>query len=313
MSAAMHLAGRGTKAELSDLINLRHVAKRLTLMRNQIATNPMSGQLRSRRQGRGMDFSEVRIYQPGDDIRSIDWKVTARTSSTHTKVFQEERERPVLILLDQSESLYFGSRVRFKSVAAARLAATLGWTALDQGDRVGGIVFNHQGHRETRPRRSRKSLLRFIHDAIELNHQLAQPPEDGKRYPMSEMIAAAQRVSRHGCLVFIISDFQNADDELETRLSQLGQTNEIHGICIFDPLDKTLPPPGRYAITNGVDVQDINTANRSIQAEHTARFDRHNLFINRIFSRAGGRLTQVVAQAEPEEYLNNLMHRRGVS
>ena len=111
------LSGTGAYATLADLIALRHKAHRLALPRNQTATNPMTGQLRSKHQGRGMDFSEVRLYQAGDDIRSIDWKVTARTSKTHTKVFQEERERPVLILLDQGPSLYFGSQVRFKSVA----------------------------------------------------------------------------------------------------------------------------------------------------------------------------------------------------
>lgn len=134
-----HQEGSGALASLADLIALRHRAMRSALPVNRIATNPMSGQLRSTQQGRGIDFSEVRLYQPGDDIRSIDWKVTARTSKTHTKIFQEERERPVMILLDQGPSLYFGTQVRFKSVAAARLAALLGWVALDQGDRIGEL------------------------------------------------------------------------------------------------------------------------------------------------------------------------------
>ena len=102
-----HPEGSGALAALADLIALRHRATQCTLPVNRIATNPMSGQLRSTQQGRGIDFSEVRLYQPGDDVRSIDWKVTARTSKTHTKIFQEERERPVMILVDQGPSLFW--------------------------------------------------------------------------------------------------------------------------------------------------------------------------------------------------------------
>ena len=140
LQSSTQTSGRGIRATLTDLIGLRFEASRMPLPRNIRATHPISGQLRSKIQGRGVDFSEVRLYQPGDDVRSIDWRVTARTNQPHTKLFQEEKERPVLVLIDQGASLFFGSKVRFKSVAAARLGLSIAWSALAEGDRVGGIV-----------------------------------------------------------------------------------------------------------------------------------------------------------------------------
>ena len=305
------LSGTGAYATLADLIALRHKAHRLALPRNQTATNPMTGQLRSKHQGRGMDFSEVRLYQAGDDIRSIDWKVTARTSKTHTKVFQEERERPVLILLHQGPSLYFGSQVRFKSVAAVRLAALLGWAALDQGDRVGGIVFNDQTHLETRPRRSRKSLLRLIHDSLSFNQSLGETRTSSQRNQFSDMIQAAQRTSRHGSLIFVISDFSSFDDEIETRLKQLGRHNDLHGVQIVDPLDRALPAPGRYSITDGAGIQEIDTRSRQARTRHTAEFEGRSRQVQRGFQKVQGRFTQIAAFEQPDDYLPQFFDQRG--
>ncbi len=306
------LSGTGAYATLADLIGLRHKAHRLALPRNQTASNPMTGQLRSKHQGRGMDFSEVRLYQAGDDIRSIDWKVTARTSKTHTKVFQEERERPVLILLDQGPSLYFGSRVRFKSVAAVRLAALLGWAALEQGDRVGGIVFNDQTHLETRPRRSRKSLLRLIHDSLSFNQRLGKTTHDHAHNQFSDMLQAAQRASRHGSLIFIISDFANFDADIETRLKQLGRHNDLHGVHIFDPLDRALPAPGRYSITDGAGIQEIDTRSRQARARHAADFEARTAQVQRGFQKVQGRFTQVASFEQPDDYLPQFFDQRGL-
>ncbi len=117
----------------------------------------------------------MRSYQPGDDIRTIDWRVTARTGSAHTKLFREERERPVLVVVDQRSSMFFGSSHCFKSVLAAQLASLLAWSALHGGDRVGGLVFNEQGHQEVRPRRSRKTVLALLSQISQL--QSSPAPE----------------------------------------------------------------------------------------------------------------------------------------
>ncbi len=171
---------RGAFTRLRDLIWLRYAAKQASreldnLIDNKTA-NPLAGLMTSRFRGRGIDFAEVRVYQPGDDIRTIDWRVTARTGVAHTKLFQEERERPVLLLVDQSSSMYFGSRVMFKSVLAARTAALLAWAVLERGDRIGGIVFSEHGHREIRPRRNKHAVLRLLNELHGFNQALGKEP-----------------------------------------------------------------------------------------------------------------------------------------
>ena len=151
----------GAYTDIRELIQLRYAARGMDLLQANKTRNPLSGLLSSKFRGRGIDFAEVRIYQPGDDVRTIDWRVTARTQIPHTKLFQEEKERPVLILVDQSTSMFFGSRQAFKSVLAAESAALIAWTALERGDRVAGIVYSQKGQREVRPRRSKN--LSLIH------------------------------------------------------------------------------------------------------------------------------------------------------
>ena len=163
---------RGAYTDLRDLIRLRYTAREMTDLTGNKTSNPLAGLLSSNFRGRGIDFSEVRVYQPGDDVRTIDWRVTARTQVAHTKVFQEEKERPVLILVDQSASMYFGSQVTFKSVLAARTAAIIAWAALERGDRVGGLVFSELGHREVRPRRNKRAVLRLLNEMHDFNHAL---------------------------------------------------------------------------------------------------------------------------------------------
>ena len=279
---------RGAYTDLRDLIRLRYMAKDLAreieALIDDSTTNPLAGLLTSRFRGRGIDFAEVRIYQPGDDVRTIDWRVTARTSIAHTKVFQEEKERPALILADQSMSMYFGSQVTFKSVLAARAAALLAWAVLDRGDRVGGIVYSEQGHREIRPRRNRHAVLRLLNELHDFNHALKREAvsatsvqnQHAENY-FIEALANVRRVSKHGSVIFIISDFAHYTEEARIHLQPLARHNEVIGIHISDPLEQTLPKPDLYSITNGRQRARINTANRrhrqAYEADFTQRFE----------------------------------------
>jgi len=153
---------RGAFITLEQLFDQRHVAKSIELDYQSRSRLGMSGSHISKHKGRGVDFEEFRAYQPGDDIRQIDWRVTARTGRPFTKVFREERERPVIIGIDQCHNMFFGSQVAFKSVVAAEAAAIICWTTVDNGDRVGGVVFNDGGNELIKPRRSKRSALRFV-------------------------------------------------------------------------------------------------------------------------------------------------------
>ena len=130
---------QGVRLTVDELLALRRDALGLDLTSRYRVSSTLAGGYRSKFRGRGMDFDEVRTYQPGDDIRNIDWRVTARTGKPHTKLFKEERERPVFLLIDQSKHLFFGSRNALKSVVAARAASLLVWASINAGSRIGGI------------------------------------------------------------------------------------------------------------------------------------------------------------------------------
>jgi|TARA_B100000315_G_scaffold260906_1_gene327142 uncharacterized protein (DUF58 family) len=258
--SSQHKPGGGAYTSLRALTRLRYAAKEIDLVAISRAINPLSGLLRSNFHGRGIDFAEVRIYQPGDDVRTIDWRVTARTQKPHTKLFQEEKERPVLLIVDQSSSMFFGSRVTFKSVLAAQSAALIAWTALEGGDRVGGLVFSDSEHREVRPRRSKHSVLRLMHEIDAYNHRLGNERRPAGNYSFTDALRAVRRVTKHGGVIFIISDFQQFDTEAKLHLRQLARHNDIVGMHISDEMERSLPAPDLYTITDGMDRTRINTA-----------------------------------------------------
>ncbi|PPD47880.1 MAG: DUF58 domain-containing protein [Methylobacter sp.] len=228
---------------LKTLINLVGPAASLSLQPASIRSRQNGGHV-SRFKGRGMEFDETRLYQPGDDIRSIDWRVTARTGKTHTKLFREERERPVFIAVDDRAAMHFATRGVFKSVLAAKLAGLLAWTAQHHGDRMGGQIFSDNSCRELKPQNGRHAVLRFL-------NALTQS-EAG----VSEAITlehAWLRLSQHvrpGSLVYIISDFRGVDAKAESHLAKLAQHCDVVLIFIYDPLESSLPSSGRYRFTD---------------------------------------------------------------
>src|SRR5690554_1851036 len=173
--ASHNLNLRGARCDVADLLRLRFAARDLKLSARRPARSLLTGGERTRMRGRGIDFEEVRLYQPGDDIRSIDWRVTARTQVPHTKVFREERERPVFMVADQRSPMFFGTRHCFKSVLGAYISAVLAWAALYNSDRVGGLVFGDQAQRDIRPRRSKHAVLELLHQLQDFNGRLSSP------------------------------------------------------------------------------------------------------------------------------------------
>ncbi len=289
---------RGAYAALEDLIALRFPARQLSLARRNRALSVLAGPNKSNFRGRGIDFEEVRSYQPGDDIRSIDWRVTARTGSAHTKLFREERERPVLVAVDQRSSMFFGSSHCFKSVLAAHLGSLLAWSALDASDRVGGLVFNEAGHREIRPRRSRKTVLALISQVAEYNRALplAAPAATG----FAEVLANLRRIARPGSSLFIISDFRGADDDYaREQLFQLAQHIEITAIACSDPLEADLPRAGHYAVTDGSARSELDTADRSLRNTYSKRAQQQRDLLTTDLLRLGIPMLQATTDRAP--------------
>jgi uncharacterized protein (DUF58 family) len=278
---------RGAHTRLEDLITLRFPARQLQLSRRNRALSSLAGPNKSNFRGRGIDFEEVRSYQAGDDIRSIDWRVTARTGDAHTKLFREERERPVLLVVDQRQGMFFGSSHCFKSVLAAQLASLLCWSALDGGDKVGGLVFDGSQHREIRPRRSRRTVLALLSEIHHYNLALPLDTTVGAD-AFANMLANLRRIVRPGSSVYILSDFQGAETEnAKKHLYQLAQHTEVTAIACSDPMEKTLPRAGQYAVTDGRSRSELNTSSRQLRQQYRDSFDARQLQLRQMTGRLG--------------------------
>jgi uncharacterized protein (DUF58 family) len=243
---------KGVYADLDDLIRLQFKARGFGFLPRQPVHSVLSGRYASRIRGRGFDFEEIRRYLPGDDVRSIDWKVTARTRKTHTRVFTEERDRPTLLLVDQRIGMFFGTRVRMKSVAAAEAAALAAWRVVDAGDRVGALVFNDSSIVEVRPHRSEASVMRILEAVVEMNHAL-NVNSDAKSNPdmLNRVLDQAVRLAKHDYLVVVISDFDGVYEETRRHFIHIAAHNDLLGLLVHDPSATEIPAAGDMVVTDG--------------------------------------------------------------
>ena len=213
----------------------------------------------SRFRGRGMEFDESRPYQPGDDPRSIDWRVTARSTTAYTKLFREERERPVLVAVDLRSNMHFATQGCYKSVNASRAAALLAWAAHHRGDRLGGLIFGDTTHRELKPRLGRRSALRFVHELAEHPDWRQRDTAPDGSDALTQAMSALRRVARPGSLVVAISDFAGFGRKAQSYLSSVARHSEVLAVFLNDPLERELPPPGRYRLVSPDDELAIDT------------------------------------------------------
>jgi len=277
-----HGSADGIHLTAEELIALRPRCHALRLPMRQAAASALAGAYRSRFRGRGVDFLESRNYQPGDDIRNMDWRVTARTGRAHTKVFQEERERPVLIVLDASPSLYFGTRKRLKSVAAGQLAAAIAWAAIRRGDRIGGFLFSPGRHRELRPAGGRRGAMRVIQGLVDWLQP--QPTADAGTEHLSVALERVRHAVRPGSLVIVISDFFSLDESSNRHLSRLHQHNDVIGCQVLDAAEYRLPD-GRYPISDGQDTAVLDMSQTGSRTRYEAMVLEHREAPRRIFQK----------------------------
>lgn len=296
----------GVHTTLDELMQLRHRAGELRIGFAQRVRALQAGNYLSKFRGRGMEFDEVRIYQPGDDVRTIDWRVTARTGKTHTKLFREERERPVFLLIDQSAAMRFGTRVAFKSVIAARVAALFAWNVAATGDRIGALVFNDNAHQELRPRPGRRGVLPLLRALTETT-AIASTETAAPSSPASWITALHRtlRVVRPGSSIIVISDFRDPNAQAEQTLALLRRHSDVVLIFIHDKLERELPPPGWYTISNGTDVAVMDTGVLSIRQQLHDQFAQRQGWLRRMKLQHRCRLVEL---ATDDDLITPLRH-----
>ncbi len=241
-----------------------------------------SGSHLSNFKGRGMEFDESRPYQPGDDPRSIDWRVTARSTEAYTKLFREERERPVFVMTDLRSNMHFATQGRYKSVNASYAAALVAWAAHHRGDRLGGIIYGDTINFEIRARLGRQAALRYLHKLVihpdwkKTNGSNNDDTVDS----FTNALSAMRRVARPGSLVVIVSDFQGFSRLNQSYLATISRHNEVLALFVSDPLEIKLPPPGRYRLVNEKHELDIDTYSLSARKDYEHEFQsRYDMMI----------------------------------
>lgn len=282
------------QVSLAQLIRLGAYARHVKLGTGKIRALHGTGYV-SRFKGRGMEFDETRLYQPGDDIRSIDWKVTARTGKPHTRIYREERERPVFISVDDRQTMQFATRGVFKSVQAKQLAALLAWAAQQQSDRVGGQLFADNACQEIKPAHGRAAVIKYLKRLV-----------DEPVAPVADLDGALQRLQHHarpGSRIYLISDFRGIQAS-EQRLTTLVRHCEVVLIQVYDPLEQTLPSGGRYRFTNGETDVTIDTADQQRLQQYQQRFVERQQYLQQLSRRYKMTYLQCATTDDPVRILS---------
>ena len=262
--------------------------------------------------GRGMEFDESRPYQPGDDPRSIDWRVTARSTTAYTKLFREERERPVLVVLDLRANMHFATRGCFKSVNASRAAALLSWAAHHRGDRLGGLIFGDSTHRELKPRLGRQAALRYVHELVahpDWENKDRSPGADDEA-PLAQAMSALRRVARPGSLVVILSDFLGFSRAAQSYLSSVARHNEVLAVFLNDPIERQLPPPGHYRLVSHDDELAIDTFAKAARRDYENAFQSRSQQLEAFCQRYGIHLMPLSTEDDPVTALQTALGKR---
>ncbi len=275
----------------------------MQLLRGSIRASLAGGHL-SRLRGRGMEFDEVRRYQPGDDAASIDWKVTARKGVPHTKLFHEERERPVMLCMDYRQAMFFATRGMLKAVLASRVAALYGWSALGHGDRVGALLFDDAKVWEQRPVRGRRALLHLFHRCCQhANWNYPLPPAPSGQ-PLARVLLRLRRVAHSGNLVLLVTDGRGLDQGCEAVLAALARHNTVILLMVSDPIERELPSGGDYPIHDGRQVIMIHGDDPGLRQRYAQQFSDRRQAVQQMSRRLGIHLLELSTDDDPFDLLS---------
>lgn len=263
----------GAYVTVRELVKLRYQGRGFSFLPRQPLSSQLAGLRASRIRGRGLDFDELRAYLPGDDIRDIDWKVTARTRKPHTRVYTEERDRRTLLLVDQRVNMFFGSKIQMKSVTAAHAAALGVWRVFSQGDRPGAIVFNDSEQVEVPPHRSKARVMAILHELERMNRLLrADGGQRSEPAQLNRVLERAVRLASHDHLVVLVSDLDGADEETSRLLLRLTRHNDVLVLLVHDPLERELPDASLLVVSDGDLQLEFDARDRQLRSGFAQAF-----------------------------------------
>lgn len=262
----------GIYTDLHALVRLRYTAGGFSYLPRQPVHSLLAGRKRSKLRGRGLDFDELRHYRPGDDIRTMDWRVTNRTGKPHVRVYTEERDRPVLVVVDQRLPMFFGSQRVMKSVTAAEVAAITAWRVIGVGDRVGAILFNDHRQVEARPARSDKKVMGWLGDLAAMNTALSvNSGIEARPTALLDALKAASRMISHDYLVVLVSDFHGWNDACLDVIRRMSQHNDIICSLVYDPLERDIARAEKLVVSDGLYQLEINPADNALGERYEQR------------------------------------------
>ncbi|HPG07671.1 MAG TPA: DUF58 domain-containing protein [Saprospiraceae bacterium] len=280
-----------------DTGELLRKVHRIEIKTKGLSKHIFSGEYHSAFKGRGMSFSEVRTYQFGDDIRSIDWNVTARTGEPHVKIFEEERELTVMLLVDVSKSAYFGTQQQFKNEVITEICAVLAFSAIQNNDKVGLILFSDRIELYIPPKKGKSHILRIIRELLYF-----EPKQVGTDLKVA--LEFLNNVLKKKSIAFLISDFLT--DSYTQPVRVVAKRHDLIGMCIFDPREETLPAVGmlRVADPETGEIRLLDTSDARIRQAYEERFLTYRVEAKRVFTRSGADMMQVRTD---ESYVRTLM------
>lgn len=281
-----------------DKASLLKKVKYIEIKTKGLSQDLFSGEYHSAFKGRGMLFSEVREYAYGDDVRNIDWNVTARMNHPYIKVFEEERELTVMLVIDISQSSYFGTQKQMKNELITEIAAVLSFSAITNNDKVGVILFSDKIEKFIPPKKGRSHILRIISELLEF-----KPSSSGTQ--LSIAFEYLSSVIKKRSTAFIFSDFMSSNYEKELRIAK--KKHDIIGVHIFDARETALPNVGLMRMYDAETSETfiIDTSNKKIRERYKSYFSENKTSFENIFLKTGADIISISSQTN---YIHALHH-----
>ena len=258
----MKVDDEGVYVTLSELLKFGYMPKNFNIRPNGAVLSKLSGRHLSSMRGRGMDFSEMKQYVQGDDTRNMDWKATRRTGKPYIRVYNEERDRNVWLVVSQMNSMFFGSKERMKSVSAAHTAALMAFKALEMGDRVGAVVYNNEEVKFFKATSSKNSLVQIMTEIERQNHLLSAENTDNSKGNLANSLKILSTLAKHDDLVVLIGDGRALDEETAKHITRINSHNDVIGALVYDPMEEEIVKSSSLFFTDGVDTVDVDSSNK---------------------------------------------------